>query len=253
MAGASTASSARWPASLKTLTNTPNLTSKVDLSMITDPPGGATPAGGGQNLPKGAQAVDPDVLDATLQHIEDEAIWPTDFRAWLALFGGFLLMFNSWGLVNAYGTYQSFYYQHLTPTTPLLSLNLVGSTECFVVLVLSNPVGRLLDAGFARHLVLCGACLVTIGTYSLSAVVGGGGRAEGDFTLIWVTQGLIQGLGMSCFFVPSSQSKCLGPLGIRLLIAYAVAATWFIKRKSTAVGIVASGASIGKQRNSVLI
>lgn len=38
------------------------------------------------------------------------------------------------------------------------------------------------------------------------------------------------GLGQACFFVSSSQ----------------IASTWFVKRKAVAIGIVASGASIGE-------
>jgi hypothetical protein len=239
MAAAPTTISINWASSGKTLTNTPDPCSTEKLSSLptgTNHPGGDNDVSARRSASIGAPVPDPDELEATLQAIEDESVWPKDSRAWLALFGGFLLMFNSWGLVNTYGTYQSFYYQHLTPSTSLLKLNLIGSTQCFVVLVLSNPVGRFLDAGFGRYFILCGACILTVGIYTLSVVVGDGGRGEGNYALIWLTQGLVQGLGMSCFFVPSSQ----------------IAATWFVKRKSTAVGIVASGASIGKLTQALL-
>lgn len=139
-------------------------------------------------------------------------------------------MFNSWGLVNSYGTFSSWYKQHLLPGKDLLFWNIVGATECFIVLLLSAVVGRLLDAGNARYLIAVGAFLVTLGMFLLSVVNGNGGYNDGNYGLIWLTQGFIVGLGMACFFVSSSQ----------------IAATWFVKRKSVAVGIVASGASICK-------
>ena len=159
-----------------------------------------------------------------------ESKWPKGWRPWSCLLGCFLLMFNSWGLVNAYGTFASYYKQHLLPGTDLLLWNLIGSTESFIVLALSFVVGRLLDANYARHLIVLGALLLTLGMFLLSTVNGNGTRDEGDYGLTWLTQGFVVGLGMSCFFVSSSQ----------------VAATWFIHTKAIAIGIVASGASIGK-------
>ncbi|KAK5172814.1 uncharacterized protein LTR77_002934 [Saxophila tyrrhenica] len=157
-----------------------------------------------------------------------EPTWPRGWRPYACLFGGFLLMFNSWGLVNAYGTYASYYMQHLLPRQDILLLNLVGSTQSFVVLFFSAVVGRFLDAGYIRHLLIVGTIFVSVGSFGLSVVNGDAGWRDGRYSLIWLTQGLISGLGMACFFVSSSQ----------------VVATWFRARKGMAIGIVASGASI---------
>ncbi|KAL9528173.1 MFS-type transporter [Sphaerulina musiva] len=161
-------------------------------------------------------------------HSDDEPTWPTDWRAYTCLFGGFLLMFNSWGLVNTYGTYASYYMQNLLPGRDILLLNLVGSTQSFVVLLLSAPVGRFLDAGYSRTLMIVGTIFVTLGSFLLSVVNGDGEYNQGNYGLIWLTQGFLTGLGMSCFFVTSSQ----------------VVSTWFKAKKGFAIGIVASGASI---------
>lgn len=135
--------------------------------------------------------------------------------------------------------------QHLLPGRDILLLNLVGSTESFVVLALSAPIGRLLDAGHSRGLLITGACLVGPGYFLLSLVNGGGGYAQGRYGLIWLTQGLITGLGMSCFFVSSSQSQfAMFKSEALQLICYTVVATWFPRTRSFAIGIVASGASI---------
>ncbi|KAK4542412.1 hypothetical protein LTR36_006869 [Oleoguttula mirabilis] len=158
----------------------------------------------------------------------DEPTWPSGWRPWLSLFGGFLLMFNSWGWVNTYGTYSSFYNQHLLPGKDLLLLNLIGATQSAMVLALSGVVGRLLDAGYRLRLLVTGTILLSLGTFLLSVVNGGGHRGEGNYGLIWLTQGFISGLGMGCFFVSSSQ----------------IVATWFKKRKGFAIGVVASGASV---------
>ncbi|CAK1359465.1 hypothetical protein CB0940_05667 [Cercospora beticola] len=159
---------------------------------------------------------------------KEEPTWPTDWKAYVCLLAGFCLMFNSWGLVNAYGTYASFYMNFLMTGKDLLYFNLIGGTQSAVVLGLSGIVGRFLDAGFTRELIALGTVLVSVGTLTLGFVNGDGGENQGNFALTWLTQGFISGLGMACFFVSSSQ----------------VVATWFKKKKGFAIGIVASGASI---------
>ncbi|KAJ9656431.1 hypothetical protein H2201_008551 [Coniosporium apollinis] len=154
--------------------------------------------------------------------------WPKEWPAWATLIGCFFLMFNSWGLVNAYGTFASYYEEQLLPGQDMLLLNLIGSTQSFFVLALSFVVGRLLDAGYSRYLIGVGWVLVTIGMFMLSLCNGDGQFGHGNYSLIWLTQGFVTGLGMACFFVSSSQ----------------IVATWFICRKGAAIGIVASGASI---------
>ncbi|KAK3720587.1 hypothetical protein LTR37_003636 [Vermiconidia calcicola] len=166
--------------------------------------------------------------DASQRRNAGEPIWPKGWRPYTCLLGGFLLMFNSWGLVNTYGTYASYYKQHLLPNRDLMLFNLIGSTQSFVVLILSAVIGRFLDAGYVRELIILGTLLVSIGSFMLSIVNGDGGYNQGNYGLIWLTQGFVSGLGMACFFVSSSQ----------------VVATWFKYRKGLAIGIVASGASI---------
>ncbi|KAK8197009.1 major facilitator superfamily domain-containing protein [Phyllosticta capitalensis] len=158
----------------------------------------------------------------------DEGNWPKGWRPWTTLAACFFLMFNSWGLVNAYGTFASYYKDVLLPNQDALFFNFFGATECFMVLALSGVVGRLLDAGFYRYLTGTGFVITTLSFFMLSISNGEGKKGDGNVGLIWLTHGFLDGLGMSCFFVSSSQ----------------IAATWFVKRKSLAIGIVASGASI---------
>ncbi|KAF9638207.1 Major facilitator superfamily [Lasiodiplodia theobromae] len=157
-----------------------------------------------------------------------EPNWPTEWRAWTTLCACFFLMFNSWGLVNAFGTFASYYKDVLLPDADVLYFNLFGATECFMVLSLSGVVGRLLDAGYYRQLLGVGSFLVTLGFMMLSISNGKGEWKDGSIWKIELTHGIVAGLGMACFFVSSSQ----------------IAATWFQRRKSLAIGIVASGASI---------
>ena len=177
-----------------------------------------------------------------------EPTWPKGWRPWTSLFGCFLLMWNSWGLINAYGTFESYYQQHLLPGRDLHLWNMVGSTQSFMILSFSFVVGRICDAGHSKALMITGSLLVTVGMFLLSVVNGHGTEGEGNYGLIWFTQGFVQGLGMSCFFVTSSTGNYESSRKMRcrqLTHSVAVAATWFVNKKPTAIGIVASGASIG--------
>ncbi|KAF2258529.1 MFS general substrate transporter [Lojkania enalia] len=158
----------------------------------------------------------------------NEPNWPRSWQAYACWLGCFFLMFNSWGLVNAYGTFSSYYVGHSLRNNDQLELNLIGSTESFLVLLFSAPVGRLLDAGHFRYVVGTGAFLVPFGMFMLSIAHPNGENALGSYVNIWVTQGFVVGLGMACYFVSSSQ----------------IAATWFPNRKGLAVGFVACGASV---------
>lgn len=138
---------------------------------------------------------------------EDEPDWPRTWRAYACLLGCFFLMFNSWGLVNAYGTWSSYYVGHSLRTVDQLKLNLIGGSQCFLVLLLSNPVGRLLDAGHFRKVIGFGTVFVPLGLFILSAVHPSSIEAVASFGPIWATQGLVVGLGMAPFFVSSSQGR----------------------------------------------
>ena len=160
------------------------------------------------------------------------------------MLGCVLLMFNSWGLVNAYGTWSSYYVGHSLRNVDQLKLNLIGSTQSGIVLLLSNPVGRLLDAGHFRKVIGCGTVLVPLGLFLLSVVHPTDVEALASYMPIWATQGLVVGLGMSTFFVSSSQSESL-PCTVKAAANPSpVASTWFPKRRGLAVGYVACGASI---------
>lgn len=177
-------------------------------------------------------------------HPEYQPKWPRTWRAYTCWLGCFFLMFNSWGLVNAYGTFSSYYVGNSLRNSDQLKLNLIGSTESFLVLLFSAPVGKLLDAGHFRYVVATGSALVPFGLFMLS-VAHPTGDQQATYVSIWATQGLVVGLGMACFFVSSSQSTyIIHTLPLTFIDTHIVASTWFPNNKSLAVGVVASGASV---------
>ena len=158
----------------------------------------------------GEMASCPATLDSCNEPtISPERTWPRGWRPNLCLLGCFFLMFNSWGLINSYGSFASYYNDHLLAGKGPLLINLIGSTQSFFLLLLSGVTGRLLDAGYIRTITGVGTVLISLGLFSLSVVNSNDAveAGQGSYSLIWLTQGFIIGLGMACFFVTSSQGK----------------------------------------------
>lgn len=109
------------------------------------------------------------------------------------------------GLIMSYGAFFRYYDEHLLHTHASdTTIGLIGGIQAFLVLALSVVVGRLLDAHLHRYVVLVGGLLTPLGYLCLGFCAGRGGVDEGRYWLILLTQGVIAGVGMSCFFVHSS-------------------------------------------------
>ncbi|KAL8980020.1 MAG: hypothetical protein Q9205_004787 [Flavoplaca limonia] len=164
------------------------------------------------------------VLEAPIVHE-----WPREWKAYAALVAGFFMMFNCWGMVNAYGAFLSFYDQHLLTTQSDLQLSLIGATESFLLLFPSIFAGRLLDARRHYYLGFTGFLLLFLGYLLLSFAGGNGMKDQGDYGLVWLTSGLLAGLGMTCFFTYSSHNVI----------------QWFPRKRYIAAGITSTGAGAG--------
>lgn len=140
--------------------------------------------------------------------------------------GGFFLMFNCWGTVVTFGTYQS-YYESLSASksssfdaTPS-AIAWIGSIQAFLLLFVGALCGRVFDAGYLRHLILTGGVLIIFGLMMTSIT-----------TAYWQTllaHGICTGTGLGCLLIPSIGAP----------------STWFIKYRGLAIGCVTSGAAVG--------
>ena len=99
----------------------------------------------------------------------------------------------------SYGVFFEFYDDHLLPSASDIELSLIGGTQSCLVLLLSVIVGRLLDVQKHRWISTIGLVFITLAFFSLSVV----GR---NYGLIWLTSGLLAGVGMSCLFMHSSHN-----------------------------------------------
>jgi hypothetical protein len=86
--------------------------------------------------------------------------------AWLQVLGAFFLNFNTWGLLNTFGTFQSEYSTGLLRDSSQSSIAWIGSLQAFLMLVIGVLCGRALDAGYFYADITLGVFLEVFGMMS---------------------------------------------------------------------------------------
>ncbi|KAF1948063.1 MFS general substrate transporter [Clathrospora elynae] len=156
----------------------------------------------------------PSVKD--ISTIPDGGLW-----AWLQVLGGFFLLFNSWGIINTFGSYQAYYETTLLPESTPSSISWIGSIQAFLLMFVGALTGPIYDAGYFRELLIAGSVLLVLGQMMLSLCQ--------SYWQVLLAQAFCIGIGTGCLFIPS----------------VAILSTYFSTKIGTVVGIVASGSSFG--------
>lgn len=174
-----------------------------------------------RDLRKTASNVLSNVVSRLSTRIRDEPPPPPDggARAWVQVACGFLVIFTTWGYVNAFGAFQS-YYTGILPVSAS-AISWIGSVQIFLSLSLGVVTGRLLDAGFFFPTYIVGATIQVLGVFLMSIST--------KYWQLMLTQGVLTGLGNGIFFTPT----------------LALVTTYFDKRRGIAVGLVTTGNSLG--------
>ncbi|KAK9475360.1 MFS general substrate transporter [Dipodascopsis tothii] len=142
-------------------------------------------------------------------------------RPWLIVVGGFSAQVCSFGYINVVGIFQEYYQTHqlqlMTPST----IAWIGSVQSFVLSFASLLFGRMSDVFGPRLVVVPGAIMLVVGVFATGFCT--------EFYQFMLAQGVCTGLGSSALFYSST----------------AAVSSWFSKRRATAFGVAASGASFG--------
>ncbi|CAO2658222.1 Nn.00g059450.m01.CDS01 [Neocucurbitaria sp. VM-36] len=141
--------------------------------------------------------------------------------AWLQVLGAFFLLFNSWGIINTFGSYQAYYETELLSNTSPSSISWIGSIQAFLLLLVGALTGPIYDAGYFRELLVCGSFMLVFGQMMLSLCHA--------YWQVLLAQAFCIGIGTGMLFVPS----------------VAILATYFSTRLGAAIGVAASGSSFG--------
>lgn len=141
--------------------------------------------------------------------------------AWLQVLSAFLLWFNTWGIMNAYGVFQTYYESGELFKASSSNISWIGSIQSFMLLVVGVFAGPMYDRGYLRTLLFVGSFGVVFGHMMLSLCK--------EYWQALLAQGFCVGIGAGCLFVPS----------------VSVLPTYFSKKLGLAVGLGSSGSSIG--------
>ncbi|KAI0154466.1 MFS general substrate transporter [Xylariaceae sp. FL1272] len=141
--------------------------------------------------------------------------------AWLHVLGGFMLFFNSWGLLTTFGVFQTYYESGALFTESSTNISWVGSILSFSILLAGVFAGPIYDRGHLRLLLVIGTIGVVLGNMFLSLCQ--------EWWQVLLAQGFFMGLGAGCLFIP----------------VVSILPTYFCSRLALAVGIASSGSSLG--------
>lgn len=167
--------------------------------------------------------VDPEVTETPARLSQNNPGPPPNggLQAWLQVLGGAMLFFNTWGILNAFGVFQTYYESGALFTASSSDISWVGAIQSYMVLMVGVFAGPIYDRGYLRALLLTGSFGIVFGHMMLSICK--------TYWEVLLAQGFCIGIGAGCLFVP-----CV-----------AVLPTYFSTRLGLAVGLAAAGSSFG--------
>lgn len=132
-----------------------------------------------------------------------------------------MLFFNTWGILNTFGIYQTYYESGALFHESSSTISWIGAIQAYMVLTVGFLSGPIYDRGYFRTLLLVGSFGVVFGHMMLSLCT--------TYWQVLLAQGFCVGLGAGCLFVP-----CV-----------AILPSYWSTKLGLAVGIAAAGSSMG--------
>jgi hypothetical protein len=95
----------------------------------------------------------------------EERVSPSStLTACLQVVGGFFLMFNTWGIANTFGAFQTYYEEAIFSDQSPSNISWIGSIQIFLLLFVGGGcTGQIFDAGYLREMVIVGSTLAVFG------------------------------------------------------------------------------------------
>ncbi|RFU27697.1 hypothetical protein B7463_g8640, partial [Scytalidium lignicola] len=139
--------------------------------------------------------------------------------AWIQVVMAFLVLVNTWGIINSFGVFQTYY--TTTLQRPPSDISWIGSIQVFLLFFMGTFTGRIADAGYFKQIFFFGTILSAIGIFMTSL--------SKTYLQLFLAQGVCLGLGNGCLFCPS----------------LSLISTYFTTKKSMAIAIATTGSGIG--------
>ncbi|KAF3481034.1 uncharacterized protein GIQ15_03793 [Arthroderma uncinatum] len=143
------------------------------------------------------------------------------FQAWAVVAGGLINYCAPFGLLNSFGTFQTYYQNELLKQSTPSAISWIGSIQLFLLFIAGLGMGPAFDKFGARRLTVPGTLL-----YILSLMMT---SLSTKYYQIFLAQGILFGIADAMVFYPAISAINM----------------WFDKKRGIALGIVVSGSSIG--------
>lgn len=141
--------------------------------------------------------------------------------AWTVVAGGFVTLFCSFGFLNNFAAFQSYYFNNTLKGYSNSDIAWIGAMQTFAILSANLVMGPLFDRYGPRPLLITATFVFAFGCMMTSLA--------DKYYQIFLAQGVV--IGWS--------------LGAAFITPVACTMQWFDKKRPAALGIVISGSSIG--------
>ncbi|KAI2635886.1 major facilitator superfamily domain-containing protein [Hypomontagnella submonticulosa] len=208
---------------MTSMSNPENITPMHDLK--TNPEKVAEPesdfGGETERDPEDNRAPIPGDKSADVTNVKDAGPPDDGAAAWLVVLGAWCCSFSSPGWVNSVGSFQQYY--EIGPLKDYSSSTIawIPSLQIFFMFALGPVVGIVFDKYGPKPLIIGGTLFHVFGLMMASLA-----KTYYQFLL---SQGVCSAIGVACLYSP----------------ALACLSTWFSKKRGTAMGIMATGSSLG--------
>ena len=140
-------------------------------------------------------------------------------KAWTQVAMGFIAIMTTWGWINSFGAFQTYYELNLDESPS--SISWIGTVQNFLTFFLAACSGRLLDAGVFTITLYVGVAIQVLGIFMMSL--------SRTYWQLLITQGVMTGLGGGIFFTP----------------ALGLVATYFSSKRALALSFASTGNAVG--------
>lgn len=140
-------------------------------------------------------------------------------QAWTQVLLGHIVCVNSWGYINAFGVFQSYY--TTTLSRPPSDVSWIGALQIFFLFFMATFSGRATDGGYFKFTWSLGAIITVVSLFLASL--------SRQYWQLLLSQGVLQGLGFGLMFCPM----------------LALIPTYFERRRAVAITAIITGCGTG--------
>nr|QFR37075.1 MFS transporter [Cyberlindnera americana] len=153
----------------------------------------------------------------------DQNEFPEGGRGWLVILGCICCSLMTFGVINSYGAFQTYYETDYFPNVPSMKLSIIGGCQPSIMYFLTPLSLPMIDVFGIRSLITFGSVLILVALFGLSTL------KEGQLWKCYLFHAIIFPIGASFLF----PAILFSPI------------EWFKKKRATALGISMSGVSLG--------